>query len=320
MDASEWFWRLENSFERVSARKIFIDIAGDLVTGILLSQIVYWFRPYPDGTSKLRIERDGSYWLAKRRTDWWRECRLTPKQADRALKVLERRKLVQLRVYKFKRVPTIHIRLRLSDLSRRVKSMISPKGENLDLPQRVKSIGTTSDVQKGGIQPVKISGGKTSGEAAGVLEAFKKKDAAETATPLAKVVTGPLLMKLWRGVVAHHHDTQGVMKPFTVAEQAMFKRIVRTLGSESGRITTWVIVNWSLFMKLVKEEHGVQVTASLPSAPLFLKYIDTAQRGANKPAPKAAEPVQLIAPPAPSKKSKKNLAPLSQVEADVKGL
>lgn len=37
-------------------KKMYIDIAGDLLAGILLSQIVYWYLPSKDSTAtKLRV-------------------------------------------------------------------------------------------------------------------------------------------------------------------------------------------------------------------------------------------------------------------------
>ena len=42
-----------------------------------------------DGRARLQVEREGKLWLAKSRTDWWDECRISPKQADRALAVAQ---------------------------------------------------------------------------------------------------------------------------------------------------------------------------------------------------------------------------------------
>jgi hypothetical protein len=78
-----------------------IDIAGDLVAGTLLSQILYWFAPDKEGKSKLRIIRDGHYWLVKERKDWTDEIRITVRQADRALKDLEKKNLIIKKIHKF---------------------------------------------------------------------------------------------------------------------------------------------------------------------------------------------------------------------------
>lgn len=87
-----------------------IDICDDYVAGSILSQILYWFSPTPDGKPRVRIERDGYYWLAKKMTDWYEEVRVTPKQAKRAISKLENLGLIETRVYKFAGSPTTHIR------------------------------------------------------------------------------------------------------------------------------------------------------------------------------------------------------------------
>ncbi len=160
------------SRDTLEVKRTYIDMAGDLVAGVVLSQIVYWHLPSRAGKPRLQVEREGELWLAKSRSDWWEECRISPKQADRALEVLEERGLIEVKLFKFGAAPTKHIRilhesfLRAwqdelrksagdtgptggpsgSDFPQRSKS-ISTKGENpfppkvkIDLPQRVKSL------------------------------------------------------------------------------------------------------------------------------------------------------------------------------------
>jgi len=61
---------------------MYIDIAEDIIAGLLLSQIVYWYLPSKqDGKPKLRVKKDGEYWLAKNRvTTGGDECRIKPRQ------------------------------------------------------------------------------------------------------------------------------------------------------------------------------------------------------------------------------------------------
>ena len=93
-------------------KKMYIDIAGDLIAGILLSQIVYWYLPSKDnGATKLRVVKDGELWLAKGRDDWWEECRITAYQFDRAIKVLCDIGIVEKKIFKFNGNPMIHVRI-----------------------------------------------------------------------------------------------------------------------------------------------------------------------------------------------------------------
>ena len=47
----------------------YIDISDDLIAGTLLSQIMFWFSETKDKKRKIRIYKDGNYWLAKGREE-----------------------------------------------------------------------------------------------------------------------------------------------------------------------------------------------------------------------------------------------------------
>src|SRR3990167_3118246 len=135
------------SRDTIDVKRCYIDIAGDLVAGILLSQIIYWFLPGKT-TTKLHIEHDGIMWLAKGRADWWSECRITAKQFDRAAALLKSKGLIEMKLYRFRGSPTVHLALCLGALVEGVKSILT-KGENPILPdgeiqidERVKSLHT----------------------------------------------------------------------------------------------------------------------------------------------------------------------------------
>ena len=89
---------------------MFIDITGDLVSGTLLSQILYWFTKDKNGNSKVRIFKDGHYWIAKNRDAWYDEIRITKRQYDTAINLLSEKNFVILAKYKYNSMPTIHIR------------------------------------------------------------------------------------------------------------------------------------------------------------------------------------------------------------------
>jgi hypothetical protein len=166
------------SRDTLEVKRLYIDMAGDLAAGVVLSQIVYWHLPNRDGHAKLQVEREGKLWLAKGRADWWDECRISPKQADRALGILEDRGLIEVRLFQFAMAPTKHVRIvpegflrawraelarstaaagpgepALSVFPHRAKS-ISTKGRNpsspkvkIHLPQRGKSLDTETTTE-----------------------------------------------------------------------------------------------------------------------------------------------------------------------------
>lgn len=73
------------SRDTIDVKRVYCDIAGDLVSGVLLSQIIYWHLPDKNGDSRLSVDRADHLWLAKSYSDWWNECRVTQKQARRAI-------------------------------------------------------------------------------------------------------------------------------------------------------------------------------------------------------------------------------------------
>ena len=136
-------------------KRCYIDVAGgDLIAGILLSQILFYYLPTKQGESrKVTILHDGIYWLAKRREDWWKECRITAKQFDRASAVLESLGILRTKLYRFNGSPTVHL---TPDFPRLLALLqpILPKEENpisplveqhelnerkMDIPERGKS-------------------------------------------------------------------------------------------------------------------------------------------------------------------------------------
>lgn len=120
-------------------KKTYVDMTGDLLSGILLGQIVYWHLPSKDGRSKLRVQKEGKLWLAKGRADWYDEIRITPKQFDRAIKILVDKDFIETKLFKFDGSPTVHIHLHPehvidSVFPQRSKSIL-PKGENPFYPK-----------------------------------------------------------------------------------------------------------------------------------------------------------------------------------------
>lgn len=146
----ERFFQWEQAtHDTIDVKKIYVDMADDLVAGILLSQIVYWFLPSKKGGTKLRIEREGHLWLAKERSDWWDECRIGPRSYDRASKLLQDAGLIETKKFKFNGLPTIHIRIEWSKFLQLFQQMLATNqygvnkdisGEETQLHDIIKSI------------------------------------------------------------------------------------------------------------------------------------------------------------------------------------
>lgn len=132
----------------------YVDICEDLVAGALLKQILYWFSPDKNGRSRVRIRKNGHYWLAKQREEWYREIRITPKQYDRAAKILETKGLIIKERFKFDGAPTVHIRLNHENLEHFINKWKQSKKIELIEQEQAEKEGGKSIFPKGK-KPVK---------------------------------------------------------------------------------------------------------------------------------------------------------------------
>jgi hypothetical protein len=153
----EDFLRWETATEdTIDFKKIYVDMAGgDLPAGVALSQIVYWHLPSKKGDSKMRVSKAGHEWIAKRRAEWWTECRLKEKRLDRALVILSKRSLkakahpsqpsvdlIEKRSFKFNGEPTVHVRIKwpefLASLQHHLSLLALTEG-NLEIDEKGKT-------------------------------------------------------------------------------------------------------------------------------------------------------------------------------------
>lgn len=97
----EQFITLE-AIEQTSYKHLYVDICGsDLIAGILLSRIVYWFGSSKrNGEIRTRILHNEKRCIVKKRCDWYDECRITDRQFDRAIKILKEKDLISVEIHK----------------------------------------------------------------------------------------------------------------------------------------------------------------------------------------------------------------------------
>lgn len=109
MDMNEFLQLKAMEQQRVNFEMTYVDMTGDLISGLLLSQIVYWFTPTKEGKNKTRVTYKGRKALAKARNEWFDEIRITEKQYDKAIKILETLKIVDVvnSMFNSKRTPFI---------------------------------------------------------------------------------------------------------------------------------------------------------------------------------------------------------------------
>lgn len=137
------YWE-QASRDTIVLKKSYVDITGgDLIAGLLLSQIIYWHLPNSEtGNTKLRVEKEGHLWIAKSRDEWFEEIRITAKQFDRASKLLADMGLIEKKLFKFNGRPIPHIRLIWENFLPKWDETINRTAEalsDMDFTQRGKS-------------------------------------------------------------------------------------------------------------------------------------------------------------------------------------
>jgi len=112
----------KSSRDTIDLKRVYVDIAGDLVAGVLLSQIIYWwYIPGKDGKTKLRVKKNGKYYLVKNLDEWWNECRIKKDTAKRKLKHLENKGLIVIENHFFNGKKTNYITLNKSNFLKAIR-------------------------------------------------------------------------------------------------------------------------------------------------------------------------------------------------------
>ena len=120
------------SRDTIDVKRAYIDITGDLAAGVLLSQIIYWYLPLHGSTnprlsqSPYGVWHDDKWWLVRKRTDWWEECRLKPKQFDYLLEALITKGFIVTRVAHFNGAKALHIFLDLAKVYDALEPILDP--------------------------------------------------------------------------------------------------------------------------------------------------------------------------------------------------
>jgi hypothetical protein len=127
-------WEKETQ-DTIDFKKSYVDVIGekgDIVSGLFLSQIVYWYLPNSEGKSKLRVKKDGHFWIAKEQQEWFDEIRLTAANYRTAMKKLQDEKLIVKKVYKFAGKNKTHIRLNVPEFLGRLNKIMKDRENEID--------------------------------------------------------------------------------------------------------------------------------------------------------------------------------------------
>jgi len=122
------------SRDTIDVKRCYCDMAGDLVAGIILSEIVYWHLPKKGDRdrSRLRVVVGDELRLAKNLSDWWEECRVSPKQAATGLGKLKTAGLISMRNGMFNGKKTPMIGLCWKTFLTKLDQVVKAQGESKD--------------------------------------------------------------------------------------------------------------------------------------------------------------------------------------------
>lgn len=324
------FWELESGLSTpLVVRREYVLIGGDLEVGALLSQIAYWHRPGKSGKSKLKVQRDGEYWVAKTREEWMDECVLSRRQYTRAVSVLQEKGLIVMKMMKFAGRTISHIRLLLDRLADALKALASgvvtegagTKGVSLSAPNVPTvegswhqtcqpyteiTISTNTTESKNSNEPASLIVAmkteavilnKTSGKSA--EEILKNRAEAKSKLFGDSNSEKPLPM-LWQSLVA---SQGGFQLPLTMKDRGQLKKFTQDAGEHARGALEWVVASWWKFSQAAKAEAGLANVPIKPQLGFLLTHRATAMnmylQSIAKPEPVTApkpKPVAVAVP------------------------
>lgn len=122
-----WLASESASHDSISVKRAYIDInGGNIHDGLIFSQIMYWHgRNAETGKPRLKVFKEGHYWLAKTYDDWWEECRIISRTAKACITRVKNRGLIITKIFKFNGMTTVHIRLNWEEFEKAVRHLMS---------------------------------------------------------------------------------------------------------------------------------------------------------------------------------------------------
>jgi len=287
-----------------------IALAGDVVTGTLLAQIVYWHLPNSAGQSKggVLCSKDGLRYIAKTREEWMAETGLTLKQYKRAIFILKAKGLVEVRRMQFQRLTQSHTRLcldrirsvELPDDGAKGTGTMDPKGPkqwSLKDRTRVQRIQTeitpesntpvlgNVDQDQRSTETLSTTGEEPEGRVKEVEEVRRKEE--DIAATMTQSDTKRWRMKASDVLKAHHGPTEGSLGAFwksrctlvlgsfqralTGKECGQLKQLHKYLGPDTRPVIDYAINHWWKFASRAGASAGVTFPAE-PHIGFLLKY------------------------------------------------
>ncbi len=249
-----------------------------MTTAAVLGQIAYWFAPSKNGKSKLRVRRDGMFWLAKSAADWSLELGITQKQAYRSIRVLKSKGLIQTKVMKFAGSPTTHIRL--TDEGHKVVNCHSGDfhvtAEVNSFAPQGKSLTETTTENTTELNPAGKPAGKIQTKDMGEDKSNEEGKEKEKVEKQKKLVDSTnyknesALAKLWRDRMLSLHP--GFQKELTKKEYGQLKQFRSKVGDQAIAALEYALTNWSTLAWEVTVWHLAKSSPITPMVGFLLQH------------------------------------------------
>lgn len=284
---------------------------NDPVAAILCSQIHYWYSSAKNGNSKLRVQKNGKFWIAKSRLEWSEETGLTDSQVKRGLNVLEREGVIEKIVKPFNGAPTAHIRATM------VQGNVLKKGEYLvpivigkkssvqitnPLVTDAESLAPHDQPLATGDQSITESTQEISTEItqdnlaskdADTLKSEKQKQTPEENIYSEVVNIVPVENKnglgnspepitytshheVWKKLTIQHANEYGEFLPLGKKELGQLKDFSQKLGDRTEPVLRMVFANWCSFGKYAKATYGAYSIPNVPTLDFISKHTQAA--------------------------------------------
>lgn len=277
----------------IALRPELVKVSGDVVVGVLLSQIWYWYQPNKQGKNKLQVMRDGFFWIAKTREEWMEETGLTLEQYKRALSVLKQKRFIEVRVMKFRGIAMSHLRLNRETVEAAVAGKVG-----IDTPEKIQPLKTPND--SGGVSPSNRVESKTPTGWCVSHQSYTETTAENTKqrfgvtakpgeTPEEKQVEQMKLNQILAAqkgkppetITGHWQKHLGYLeekcvKPLSAKEKGQLKQLSIKLGESTKPVIDLVFSDWGKFASLAKVKNGLETFPTSPHVGFLLKYYDVA--------------------------------------------
>lgn len=302
--------------EVVLFRTAYFDIVGDIKAALVMSQIHYWYMPTDQGKSKLKVHKHGHWWIAKSHGEWWKDCRLTRREVDRALALLVEKGLIKVKIMRFNGLATRHI---ICDVLSEVHIAERPFLEiekafgctvqcNGLHPPVHPLTETTTETTKEKIQDANVFQTLPSQELK-MMKAFsgeeEKKDIEKEIEMKANDILKEIknkqdiqsigingLILLWKKRLGAM--TEEYIKPLTGQEVGQLKHVHKALGgAQAFAALDYALSNWDKFSNEASGAHGV-LAPNMPTCGFFCKYHHVALQLIAKPKQSVVQPKQLV--------------------------